>query len=150
MRTTVTNASKLLGLTTQTIHSWIAKGLVPSEKRGRQYDHILDARSMVALAMVRTLRGQRVSLPTIGRLAKYLATVPTAEMLAAFDRGETLLVSAGELLPPRLTSPTQMIANRSGADTLLVAFDLGSAFNRIKAALENHAADAAQAVAASN
>jgi hypothetical protein len=52
-------------------------------------------------------------------------------MIAAFNRGETLLVSCGENLPPKLMNPQWTIANKSGRDELLIAVDLEGAFDRV-------------------
>ncbi len=101
-------AAAIFGLKRISLESWIKDGLVPLARprqlgeRGRQ----IDLRGMLAICLIKAFRQQNASLLSFKPVAEFLRGITVPELLAAIDRGETVLMSGGEQLQARLICPT--------------------------------------------
>lgn len=106
-------AAAIFGLKRISLESWIKERLIPLARprqpgeRRRQ----IDLRGMLAICLIKAFRQQNASLLSFGPVAEFLRNSTLPELLAAIDRGETVLVSDGEHSQVRLICPADAISS---------------------------------------
>jgi hypothetical protein len=147
MKLNVAQAAELFGLNYVTVNQYIGRGLVPITRGKREggrgdNERLVDIRGLLALGIVATLRRKGIPPESISRLTAFFFSSEIAELEASLSAGKTLLVATTDgMLPVRLMGRDELVLNRSGENTLLLAFDLGACRERILTALPQNPAE---------
>ncbi|MDX1945216.1 MAG: hypothetical protein SFU86_07405 [Pirellulaceae bacterium] len=131
MTWTPPKAAALYGVTVQALENWIRDRLVPIIEQPGERTRRLDVRGLMAIGIIAALRRKGASLASIEPLAEFLRKTTVADILAAFARGETILIAAGEQLQARLIRPQTAVGNDCGFTIILAAIDLQHCYRTI-------------------
>jgi len=99
---------------------------------GKKHNMKFDTIGLLTIGLVHSLRRKGATLSMIKPLAAFISSLSVDDLLAAFDDGKTILVSAGDLMPPRLAGEVEHISNRSSWNEILVCIDLQECWQRIE------------------